>query len=102
MTRTFTIRVGDDDDFEYEADYYDVQEALEAVSGWTVDKIEMVFDNDGWDGLADNPDDAFDELVDDYYDEICEYFQETKSKDIEAAIDTDEWVDWYYRYGRNV
>lgn len=102
MTRTFTIRVGDDEDFEYEADYYDVRKALKAVSGWTDDKIEYAFDNDAWDGIADNPDDAFEELVDDYYDEICDYFQETKADDIKASIDMDEYVDWYYKYGRNL
>ena len=71
--------------YEYEPDYYELKDALEHVC--TNEEIN---------------EEEFEDLVDGYYDELAEYFQETKADDFKAAIETDEYVDWYYRYGRNI
>lgn len=83
MTTKFYINV-DDVSYEYQPDYYELKEALEHVC--TNEEIN---------------EEEFEDLVDGYYDELAEYFQENKEDNYKAAIEMDEFVDWYYRYGRN-
>ena len=100
MRYYYTLDI-DGEDFEYEPDYREIIDALREVSAVNIDTLEEDIENGKYDGCADNYDDALDELNDDYYDEMCDYFKEKVGADIKASRDMDEWVDWYYRYGRN-
>jgi len=88
-------------EYTYDAEYSEVRDAIADITGLSEDIIQEQIDNGTWDTDAEDIDDAYDELVEDLYDELCDYFQRLKASDIAASIDMDEYVDWYYKYGRN-
>lgn len=100
MIYEYELEIGGHD-YLYEPDYYELREAIEELSGFSEDDIQDMIDNGTWDTDAESVDDAMDELCDDLYGEMCDYFQRKKGDDIKASIEMDEYVDWYYRYGRN-
>lgn len=101
MIYEYELEIGGHD-YLYEPDYYEIREVIEELSGFSEDDIQDMIDNGTWDTDAESVDDAMDELCDDLYDEMCDYFQRKKGDDIKASIEMDEYVDWYYKYGRNI
>lgn len=80
----------------------DVELEVEDTEIWNaLKKIADINKNDFEDEGFESKEEYLEELVDGYYNELCEYFKELKTDDIIANWEMDKEVENFYIYGRN-
>ena len=80
-------------DVEIEVEDEEVWSVLENLGGYNRKDFEI-------EGFEDE-NEYFEDLVDGNYQELCNYFEETKADNIAANWEMEKENERYYRYGRN-